>query len=354
MTSSPVDFAVLGATPQARLVAGLLAYVHGKSVIFLGESQAGYRLPGGIDLSVGPLTRPQTWSLLKAGVPETIKLISSIGGRKSWTRLDPIFFAEQEAGKEALAHVRHLAAGFGVAAERAAGNLLGEGREGVVLRDAVMLHRPTLEPKLDRWLDGSNVRCLPSETPVVIRADGSAIVQLGDGQVEAAQTILADDAAIMAHLPPELWPALLERQLASTILTEPTEAIAAPVMQQVDDGVMLSQQAGRGIVAFGPGAIGEFASALGALLGRQRAFRQAGQSSYLRLVTGDGGPAVGRVGGTGPDVLVGFGSTGAFFAPALARWLCGVASPAEGDWLGARLIDRGRGPSQAAEMGPAR
>ena len=36
----------------------------------------------------------------------------------------------------------------------------------------------------------------------------------------------------------------------------------------------------------------------------------------------------------------GFGRIGAFLAPAIARWLCGEARPAENAWLGARLVDR--------------
>lgn len=353
MTESRADFAVLGATPQARLVAGLLASVHGKSVVFRGESQAGYRLSRGIDLSVGAITRPETWSLLKAGVPETVKLISRIG-KRSWTRLDPIFFADGAAGREALSHVRHMAGAFDLAAERVPANLLGGGRDGVMLRDAVRLRALVLEPALDRWLDQHKVRRLGADTAITLRPDGSALCISGDDSITIAQTILGDDVAILAHMPATAWPALLRRQVASTILTEPTEPIAAPIMHQLDSGLVLTQHGDRGIVAFGPGAIGEFSASLSTLLGRQRAFRQAGQSSYTRIVTTDSAPAVGRVGGTGPDVLAGFGSIGAFLAPAIARWLCGVATPAESQWLGARLIGRSGTGSPVGDVGEQR
>lgn len=354
MTDQRADFAVLGATPQARLIAGLLASTHGKSVVFGGESQAAYRLPRGVDLSVGAITRPETWALLGDSVNETIKLVGRVGKRRSWSRLDPIFFADGAAGREALAHVRHMASAFGLAAEQVPGNLLGAGREGIVLRDAAMLHGTALEPALDRWLDQLNVRRLDGDSPITLRADGSAEHVLGNDRIEIGQTVLADDAAILAHVPATTWPALLRRQTASTILTEPTEPIAAPIMYQLDSGLVLTQHGDRGIVALGPGAIGEFSAALSALLGRQRAFRQAGQASYTRLITADGAPAVGRVGGTGPDVLAGFGSIGAFLAPAIARWLCGVAEPTERDWLGARLIDRAALGSVVADVGEQR
>ena len=354
MIETHADFAVLGATPQARLVAGLLASVHGKSVLFQGESQSGYRLPRGIDLSVGAITRPETWGLLKAGLPETLKLVSRIGKRGAWSRLDPIFFADAADGKEALVHTRHMAAAFGLAAERVPVSLLGNGREGLVLRDAVLLRRQALEPALDRWLDQVKVRRLGADDTIVVRADGSAECTLDDTRIAIGQTILADDNAIMAHLPMSLWPALLVRQIASTILTEPTDAIAAPVMHRLDNGLVLTQQAERGIIAFGPGTVGEFAASLSEILGRQRAVRQAGQSSYTRIFTNDGAPAVGRAGGTGPDLLAGFGSIGAFLAPAIARWLCGVASPTESAWFGARLVDRRADGSLVGDVGEQR
>ncbi|UJW85533.1 hypothetical protein [Devosia sp. SL43] len=353
MTESRVDFAVLGATTQARLVAGMLASAHGKTVIFKGESQAGYRLSRGIDLSVGAITRPETWALLKACVPETTKLIGRIG-KRSWTRLDPIFFAEGAAGREALSHIRYMASAFGIAAERVPSNLLGNGRDGLMLRDAVQLRSAVLEPALDRWLDSHKVRRVDGDTVVTVRPDGSAECTIGEERIEIGQTILADDVALLAHLPTSGWPALLERQVASTILTEPTEPIAAPIMHQLDSGTVLTQHGDRGIVAFGPGAVGEFSATLGTLLGRERAIRQAGQSSYTRFLTSDRAPAVGRIGGTGPDVLAGFGSIGAYLAPAIARWLCGAASASENAWLGARLIDRSGTASPVSDVGDQR
>ncbi|MHA6729858.1 hypothetical protein [Devosia sp. A369] len=352
MSGTHADFAIIGSTPQARLVAGLLASVHGKSVVFAGESQSAYRLPRGIDLSVAAITRPESWALLKASLPESLKLLSRIGGRRAWSRIDPILFAEAAPGKEALAHFRHMALAFGHAAERVPPSAIGPGRHGVLLRDAVLLHRPTLEAGLDQWLYQHGVRRVVTGEALQLRADGSAALVGGHDPIEITQTVLADDPAIIAHLPMAQWPALLARQLTSTIFTEPTRPIAAPVMQQLDTGLLLMQQQGKhGIAALGPGAIDPFATALGLLLGRERDFRQAGQSSYETIVTSDAAPAVGRVGGSGPDVLAGFGPSGAFLAPAIARWLCGTANAAENAWLGARLVGRDATAATVTECG---
>jgi hypothetical protein len=354
MTEAHADFVVIGSTPLARLVAGLLASVHGKTVVFAGESQSGYRLPRGIDLSIAPITRPETWALLKSGVPETLKLISRIGGRRAWSRVDPILFSETAAANEAMAHIRHMALAFDHAAEHVPAAAIGPGRDGLLLRDAVLLHRPTLEVALDRWLEQHKVRRPDDNAALIVRPDGSAELLSGDDRVEIGQTVLADDPAIIRHVPATQWPALLHRRVASTIWTEPTRPIVAPVMHRLDTGLTLvQQQADRGIAAMGPGAIDPFAAALGVLLGREREFRQAGQSSYETLVTADAAPVVGRLHGKGPDILAGLGPSGAFLAPAIARWLCGKGTPAENTWLGARLVNRLALPSSVADFGAA-
>ncbi|MET3926167.1 hypothetical protein [Devosia sp. 2618] len=349
MTDTRIDFAVVGSTTLARLVAGLLANVHGRSVIFAGESQSGYRLPRCADLSIAPITRPETWALLQTTAPETSKLIAKIGGRRALSRVDPVLFAESAAGKEALSHIRHMALPYRLAAEPVPPNTIGDGRDGLLFRDALVLHRAVLEPRLDTWLTQNNVRRMAESESLIVLHDGSARLKTNDSTLEIGQTILADDAAIIEHLPHDQWPANLLRKTGSTITTEPTKPIAAAVMHHLDDGLTLTQQRQRGITAIGHGALDPFSAALEVLLGHGRAFRQAGQSSYDIVTTSDGAPAVGRVQGIGADVLAGFGPTGAFLAPAIARWLSGRPTRGETQWFGDRLVDRAQ--SAVAEWG---
>jgi hypothetical protein len=353
MSAAHVDFAVLGATPQARLVAGLLASVHGKSVLYQGESQSGYRLPRSIDLSVAPLTRPETWSLLQSSWPETRKVLVRIGGRSAISLIDPIFYADGEAAQNAVGHIRHMAQAFKFPAERVPGKLLGPDRQGVLFRDALFLHRASLEPALDKWLGSVGVKRLPMDAPLVMKPDGSAVVLVDDGGYEIGQTILADDAAIIAHLPAEQWPNLLRTDTGSTLLTEPTKPIATPLMHQLDSGIALTQHARAGIAALGPGSIEQVGETTRMLLGSERGMRQAGQTSYQLVRTRDGAPALGRIGGTGPDILAHFGETAAFFAPAIARWLAGVATADENTWFAARLVNRDPAGSAVSEWGGA-
>lgn len=340
MSQINIDFAVIGATPLARLLTGQLATAHGKSVILVGQSQSAYRLPRALDLSVAAITRPESWALLTAGTPETLKLLSRIGGRGTWFRVDPILFARGAAEKEALAHIRHMAAAYGVSVERVPRPDLPSGDEGIVLRDAVQLHRPALESALDAWLDKNGVTRVAAPTLVAPNDHGGAEIHHENRQYSASQLILADDEALLEHVSPADWPSLLQIREAATILAEPTPALPAAVMQLIDNGTILAQSAARGVVGLGTGELEDFASEFKALIGADRPFVQAGQARYRRVLTKDGAPAVGRLGQTGSTVLAGLGLGGAFLAPTLGRWLCGAASDAENAWLNARVVSR--------------
>ena len=220
-----------------------------------------------------------------------------------------------------------------------------------MLRDAVMLVRPMLEPALQRWLAGLGVGQLAPDAAVAMAENGSAQVMRDGATIAVGQTILADDDAILAHLPAGRWPDLLQRQLASVILTPKVAPLAAPVMLELDSGLVLQQQQEGGVLARGPGEIADLAARLPPLVGLPQAFEQAGQARMMRVVTSDGAPAMGRLGGSGPDILAGFGPIGAFLAPALARWLCGAASAAENAWCGARLVSRHAGDGAVSDIG---
>src|SRR5690606_35460374 len=141
----------------------------------------------------------------------------------------------------------------------------------------------------------------------------------GSERFTATNTVLADSAAIIAYLPLRQWPTLLQRVQTSTILITPTQPLAASVMVDLDSGATLIQQPDGGIAAVGRGDLASFSRHLHHLLGTQRQVELAGQTAYPLLETSDGSPAVGRAAGSGADIVAGFGSTGVFLAPALAR-----------------------------------
>lgn len=347
MSETLVDFAVFGSSPLAGLVAGLLASRHKRHVVMVGDVEARYRLPRTLDLSVAPLTRPDTWALLASSLPDSSKLITKIGGRHALRRVDPIFFADAPAAREALGHFSHMARAHGLILEAVPPAKIGAGRAALRISDAVSINRPGFEPALETWLGEIGVRRFAPETAAM--APGGAIaLKSGDDAVVARHAVLVDDAAIVRYLPGWQWPAQLLRRPHATILTASSRHLAGPIMVQLDSGTVLVQHEEGGMAAMGRGTLGAFSGRLAELLAESGQLQQVGQVGYDTLLTSDGAPLVGPIATGGPLILTGLGPTGAFFAPILARWLAGEASHDETEWCEARRADRrGLGASVA-------
>lgn len=338
MTADILDFAIIGSTPMARLLAGELAATHGKRVVLVGHNHSSFRLPHGLDLSVAPITRPESWVLLTEGTAEVLKRLARIGARQAIHRVDPLFLAQSVSAIEALSHVRHMALGFGLAAEIAS-KPLATNSAGIVIRDAARLHRPALDPALHRWFEKLGVSVV-SNGRVNLASDGSASFEHDGKQMEARQTILADDEAVLGHIAQEKWPELLRRIRRTSVLTMPTQPLAAPLIQDVQSGITLLQQPQGGIIGIGPGETDTFPDTLRIALDRPNPLPQAGQTSFTAIATTDGAPAFGRLDKDGPHIVAGLDQIGAFLAPSIARWLCGTAKPHEMDWYDNRLVTR--------------
>ena len=91
------------------LLAGLLATAHSKRVCLVGDSGSAFRLPRSADLSVMPVTRPETWALLKETTPEVVRLVGRLRGRSGMQRIDPSLFdaarADGARGWQAFWHI---------------------------------------------------------------------------------------------------------------------------------------------------------------------------------------------------------------------------------------------------------
>lgn len=347
MSETEVDFAVFGSSPLAGLIAGLLASRHKRQVVMVGDAQARYRLPRTLDLSVAPITRPETWAMLMATLPDSSKLITKIGGRHALRRVDPISFADGLAAREALGHFSHMARAHGMILETVPPAKIGADRAALRISDAVTIHRPGFEPGLETWLGELGIRRFAPET-ATLAPGGAVAIKAGDEVLIARRAVLVDDAAIFQALPGWQWPAQLLRRPHATILTASSRHLAGPIMLQLDSGTILVQHEEGGMAAMGPGTLGAFSAQLSTLLAEAGQLQQVGQVGYETLIPDDGAPLLGPVTADGPLILTGLGPTGAFMAPVLARWLAGEASSEETEWCEARRADkRGLGRSVA-------
>lgn len=341
MSAQKVDFAVFGSTPLAVLLAGLLASVHDRSVVLVGDLDWTYRLASGADLSVAPLTRPETWALLRQVTPEALRLFTKIAGktRGAVTRLDPVFLADGAAAAEALSHLHHTALGYGHAAERLPpGGLVGEHGAGLRLRDCVALSRSRFAEPVEHWLAQTRViRASASTSAVTLHAHGGAGIETAAGPIEAAKVILADDEAILAHLLADTW-GPLQRGQASSILTAPTKALPLPCLVHLDRQIALRQTDGGSVQILAGGHGDGMRMRVGQLLAGHGPVRLAGERRLDVVQTADGAPFV-HVPAAGPMVIANLGTIGAFLAPSLARLAAGIAGELEANYFARHGVD---------------
>ena len=350
MPAAAYDFAIFGSTPLAGLLAGLLATAHHKAVCLVGGASSAFRLPRAIDLSVSALTRPDSWALLRQTTPETVKLLGDMHiPRQGVRKVDPIFVAETSEGADALSHMRHLAEGFGIGMERTQSPAIGG--TAYTLQDAVLLHRATVEPAIMAWLAKAGVGLLTGrEGSVTIRRDGSARLEHAGATIEAQHAVLADDAAILAHLEVDERDRTLAVLPAMVILTEPTGPLPSPAMLYVDRDVTLMRSRSGAVTGIGIGRTEDAIERIGGCLAGRGPLRRAGQHVFRTVTTVDGAPLVGAARGLKATVLAGLGPSGAFLAPAIARRVAGAATEAEQAWFATHEAGRGNARAQAAEF----
>lgn len=328
MADSGFDAAIFGSTALARLVAGLLARDHGRRVLLIGREASPQRLPRTIDMALPTATRPETWSLLRAGELETRRLLESIGSAEAVSRITVAVHGDTEASAAALAHIAHLAMGFGMAG-RSTGPLHN-------FRDVALLNAEGLSPKLAPWLASLGVTVADSDAARLgFLKSGAAELILSDERAAAAQIVLADDPALLDLVPEAQRPGQFTIQPMTATLTAPTRRLPAPVVRWPDRGITLVRRPGDSVLALIEGDADAEARLASTLPGPFPLARLA-TSRFRRVVTADGAPLIGKLKPSKLTILAGLGEAAVFLAPAIARWLAGTPSDDEKRWFAAR------------------
>jgi hypothetical protein len=310
------DFAIFGASPAAALLAGLLAHDHGRQVIRIADPVSSQRLPRALDLALPFATRPASWRLVRDGAVETRQILASLEAGDLLAETDVRVVADHPATKTALAHMRHVAAGYGV-------RVHGDDFLGV----------PRLGGEIG--LETSTVQTV-STARVAMSFSRAGVASLAlDGEaMPAGQIVLADDAAILAHLPEAQRPELLAAEAMTATLTAPARRLPAPVMRFPDRGATLMQRPDHSVLALVAGDA-EVERRLAACLTGPFPLQRRASTHYHRLVSRDGAPVIGRLRPSRMFAVAATGEVGVFLAPALARLLAGVPTAPEKAWFGA-------------------
>ncbi|MBK8085964.1 MAG: hypothetical protein IPK28_20205 [Devosia sp.] len=350
MSSATCDHLVIGSTPLAALLAALLATEHGRRVAIVTDPYSPFAMRRSFDLSMAPLTRPETLMLLRRCGEETLALLAR-AGKSLVDKVDPQFVAETPASQAALGHFRQLARLLEIAAEPVADRTVAQGAAICRVRGVSVIAPERFGPALDAFLDRHGVRrCDRLSTTVALRKDGSCEFDAGGQVVEAAATVLADDASIVALLTPETRDRVLLPAPALAILAQPARPMTLPPTVFLDRGVTVGREPSGSIAAIVEGDPATASERLAASVQRALPLRRAGEAQLHRLATLDGAPFVGPGRGHKATIIAGLGMTGAFLAPAIARMLVGGSPPDEAAWFARRGPGRGNQRLDAAEF----
>ncbi len=351
MAESDYDHLIVGSTALAWLLAAQLALVHGRRVCLLSEPFSPFRLERSFNLSVDVVTRPDTLSLLAATSEETLKFLAGLG-KGIADRADPLFVAETPESMAALAHFRHLAQALGFEIEQIADSSIATGVLCRV-RGACSIADARLAAALEEPFARHGVRVLVrDETTLALKKDGTAQLTVNGDELQAAQTIFADDAAIVAELEAPAWAHLLAPESRLALLTEPARQGVTPFSVFLDRGIALRAGPGGSLSAIATGDVATAHARLAASARKAVPLRRAGEARISGVRTLDSVPLVSAGRGHKALLVAGFGLWGAFFAPAIARRIVENSTPEEAAWFAPRVTGRGSQRLARADFQP--
>lgn len=344
MTEHSKTIAVVGTSPFAWLLAGLLAADHSRAIVLLSPPADPHRLRPLPALSLAPVTRPETWSLLATHTRQTVRRLSRLAPGIS-ERIDMRLAARSADATIALSHVHRTAEGFRVPLDPPA----RFGASTVLsLRDVHLFNPAPLIAAAPAWLASSNVAVLNSLAGLKLKRDGSASF----GATTIDQVVLADDGAILNWLDPDEISHFARVEHWLGIETAPLRHARHRAGIDLDTGAVFAQS-GDGIIrATARDDDGNGLERIAASLAHDSPPRLAARTRFARLVTHDGAPAIGPTRRARAFVIAGLGVLDIVLAPRLAAIIAGAASGVEAEWAAAHGADLRQPRRDIAEFAP--
>jgi len=346
-----VDFAVVGSCLKAGIIAGLLAKEHKKRVCLIINHARQYQLARTFELSFDCATRPETWEMFFALEPESTKLISAIGGKRSLLRINPTIICQTKASHDALAHMYHLARGHGYEMERLGNSQALAAQAMFRLFGPRVVRHDIFWPAMLSWLENCGVQIIePANTRFWFHRSGTARIINGPSKIEAGRVVLADEEAVLQHGGAQD----IERFF---ITCKATSLLSAP-LASLSDQLIMSPEHRFAALGHKNGRM-EFSALIGpeqmpALIHANIAVKndiiRSGQTTFDTVATRNGAPMAGKLGRSNFWVLSGFGHCGVYFAPALARLLVDKSSRSEKDYFEPRSANGTRQGNKTAEF----
>jgi hypothetical protein len=202
---------------------------------------------------------------------------------------------------------------------------------------------------LPQWLEAAGVvHVSNSGLQIDHNPAGAEIIAAGSEPLRAKNLVLADEEAILAHSNPDDIARFFRRIGLSALMFEPAPQLINQVIHVIDIGLTIHQR-GNGeiesVSALPPEQAGHAVWVQG---NRSHRLTLSGAAEFSGLRTRHGGAVLGPLWRGGPTIITGFGTTGAFQVPAIARSLTGTSSANETTYFAARTPEaQEKGPNPA-------
>lgn len=342
MTEQSKTIAVVGASPFAWLLAGLLAADHSRAIVLLSPAPNPHSLQSIPSLSLAPFTRPELWSLLRANTRPTVRRLARLAPGIA-ERIDLRLSAQSADAAIALNHMYRTAEGFRFPVDPP---VRSGSATALTLRDVRLFNPTPLLSVAGRWLASSNVAVLNSVGALKLKRDGSATF----GATAIDQVVLADDGAILDWLDPEEIAHFARVETWVGIETAPQRHARHRAGIDLDTGAIFAQS-GDGIVrATARDDDARGLERIASAFHSDPAPRLAALTHFSRLLTHDGAPAIGPTRRGRLFVVAGLGVLDVVLAPLLAAIISESASGVETEWAAAHGAERRQPRREIAEF----
>ncbi len=342
MGEQSFDFAVAGNSATAAVLALALARTSDARICLIGQTPVPMQVNGDLALAPCPTSRPATLERALAGAGELRALLVETG-EPLLRRTNVTFAALTGPGQAAAGHARHLLTSFGVVTA-----LLPEtaSHAGFTAQGIWMLRTRALFAGLAARLEAAGVVAAGKVSDLQVGKDR---VRFAYGHVFAeARTLIVVDEEMAGALGP--LPDSISRGTRTAVLTDPLPALAGRIVLDIETGGHVAGRSDGRIEALVPaGETQGIVEWLGTFLPQDAQARIVATSRREVLLSRDGAPVVASLPQQAAMLAVGFGASGAFQAPALARVLTGNATSEEAAWFGAH--DTGAGRADVADIG---
>lgn len=324
------DIAIAGSSLQAAMIAGLLAYEHKKRVCLLTDNSVQHQLPRELSLAFDFFIRPETWDLLRLNQAQILPIITKIGGGDAVNNVNPLIVCHTQDNADAMGHLYHLFIGNDWDIERLSEHLYPPALAAYRLRKIKLIRSKILWPALFSWLKKLGVELFdPEGLDITSHRDGSATLETPTHSMDVQRMVLSDEHAIRALATKLDIDRLFTHSQTITLISEPFEGLHESIILSPEFGFTARTSQNKSLEVLTHISIDKLGTLIHQNLPGEHKIRRAGRAIFPSLIMRDGAPMAGKMGRSSIWGIAGFGNTGIFFAPSLARLIADKSTTLE-------------------------